>query len=330
MPNEYGYWVEKDPVTGDYVYKRVEFLKSGDYVTGMIDPYGKLHKFSASVSTTPTSKSFHANACDYFIATAPPENWVWLSPNQLGVRINGRIQPLNHSVPDIFRKRADVADYLLEQNPQAAGRVQRAMNTRTYPTSCGIWKQYEEQTRSLEANKQSYPIGGNVISPLVEAYLTAMNPMVANVYRAMAREAEWEELQVARKLSPERYEYYNQLRRQARELANTRKLSHDWLHATNKQIWEAMVKEAGFTQDELTATSPYASSVVAAVSTISPEMGTLLSEELQRARSQLPTSVSHPITSPPDYDRSPPVGGGRVNQARRQSISQRYGLSLYA
>ncbi len=302
MPARIGYWVKKD-AQGRYYKLPVRFIyDTAGNLVGMVDPYGRVRGFHTTYSVHDHTHSFTANACDYLIATAPTDAFVWMGPNAIGVKtLNWGIVPLHHSVQDIFEKRADVADYLKSGRPE---------------TRCNSYTMGLKLRQAKEATPGSIPLGqaplpcsagpcpntraaviaepiqqhitaqtGNL---LIDAYVNILPPYFQGIFGAMYQEGVRQEMILKERLPPERYEYYQKLRARL----NALDLPFEVWHQYNQRIYKAMLREAGLTEEEMLASSPIMPQLAEQLGAIRPDLKEAILARIQQVRQgQLSTPV---------------------------------------
>ena len=295
-----GYWVEKTP-DGKYVKRPVTFyFDDAGNLVGMRDPNGNIRGFVTQYSVSGNTQRYFANACDYFIATVPAENWVWFTPNAVGFKdAAGRLHMLYHDVNDIFRKRADVADYLKTYHPTCFQYYAQQFglnpsSQRSTPTTRAT--ALEQASKLPQPSREYVPVGvapqpltttpatagdiartGNdLIDQFAQAMLSAAPPGFREVYNLMLQEGQRQELLLMQKLPPDRYQYYQKLRSQAAIYADQFPNSAEVFRKLNRAIYLAMLKEAGLTEQDMLKSSPYIPQLTQTVSSVNPQMGQLL------------------------------------------------------
>jgi hypothetical protein len=294
-----GYWVEKTP-DGKYVRRPVTFyFDNAGNLVGMRDPNGNTRGFVTQHSVSGNTQRYFANACDYFIATVPAENWVWFTPNAVGFRdATGRLHMLYHDVNDIFRKRADVADYLKTYHPTCSQyyaqqfRLGPSSQRSSPPTQATA---IEQASKLPVASREYVPTGvapqplattpatagelartGNVfIDQLAQAMLAGAPPGFREMYNLMLQEGQRQELLLMQKLPPERYQYYQKLRSQAAMYSDQFPNSAEVFRKLNRTIYLAMLREAGLTEQDMLKSSPYIPQLTQTLSGIDPRLGRL-------------------------------------------------------
>lgn len=278
MPVREGYWVEKD-VRGQYVKRPVQFFfdEQGNLL-GMRDPNGGVRQFYTHYSTSGRATSYFANACDYYIATVPTDRWVPVDPWRWGfIDANGRVWPLNHSIEDICRKRADVCDYIAKTygvRTPASGPVSRANQerektaTETGPryVGCAIFPQMRVNTR---ASSQLDPGMGVAVINMVEQFARAMvslaPPGMQQLFDAMWNEGMRQELILTQRLSDKDLQTYYRLRQMVNEAHTRGLITTEQFHALHNAIYRAAVRKAGLKEEELLSSSPYVPQLVQAL-----------------------------------------------------------------
>jgi hypothetical protein len=298
-----GYWVEKTP-DGKYVKRPVTFyFDDAGNLVGMRDPNGNTRGFVTQYSVSGNTQSYFANACDYFIATVPAEDWVWFTPNAVGFKdATGKLHMLYHDVNDVFKKRADVADYLKTYHPTCSQYYAQQFglnpsSQRSTPTTQAT--ALEQASKLPVASREYVPVGvapqplattpatagdlaktGNLImDQYARAMLAGAPPGFREIYNLMLQEGQRQELLLMQKLPPERYQYYQKLRAQAAIYSNqftNSTVSFDVYKRLNQAIYQAMLKEAGLTEQDMLKSSPYLPQLTQAVSSVNPQMGQLL------------------------------------------------------
>lgn len=304
MPVKVGYWTRRTSTGYEKLPVYFYFDDAGNLVA-MRDPYGNVKTFQTTVSQRPGMISYHANACDYIIATAPKEAW-FLMGGQACVRtgpLPTQYICLQHSLEDIAAKRPDVADYLgitPRAATQAVGRSVKQGQEVT-PKVGVTWPVYNnvptKATGTASQRADLYPLFKGIYDQFAQA-MTGTNPLFAALYRAMYEEGARQEEIVRQRLSPERYQYYLRLREQAGLVAQT----HEQYRAMTQAIWKAMVKEAGLTEQQLAQGSPYLPQIGQVLSQLMPQsqVGALVSQKVtQLAQGGTPVQgTSTPSTKP--------------------------------
>jgi len=292
-----GYWVEKTP-DGEYVKRPVTFyFDDAGNLVGMRDPNGNTRGFVTQYSVSGNTQQYFANACDYFIATVPAEDWVWFTPNAVGFKdATGKLHMLYHDVNDIFRKRADVADYLKTYHPTCSQYYAQQSglgpsSQRATPTTQAT--ALEQASKLPAASREYVPVGvapqplattpataGDLAqtgNPIMDQYARAMlagaPPGFREIYNLMLQEGQRQELLIMQKLPPERYQYYQKLRSQAAIYSNEFPNSDEVFRRLNRAIYLAMLKEAGLTEQDMLKSSPYIPQLTQTLSSIDPRMG---------------------------------------------------------
>lgn len=270
MPVREGYWVEKD-AQGRYVKRPVQFFfdEQGNLL-GMRDPYGGVKQFYTQYSVSNKVHSYFANACDYFIATVPTDRWVPVDPWRWGfVDANGRVWPLQHSIEDICRKRADVCDYIRKTygvrvpgttvNSQANTiREQTATATGPKYVGCAIFPQMRVNTPATNKIDPGLGVGMiNLIEQFARAMVSMGPPGTQELFNAMWNEGMRQELILTQRLSDKDLQTYYRLRQMVNEAHTRGEITNEQFHALHNAIYRAAVRKAGLTEEELLTSSPY-------------------------------------------------------------------------
>ena len=297
-----GYWVEKTP-DGEYVKRPVTFyFDDAGNLVGMRDPNGNTRGFVTQYSVSGNSVSYTANACDYFIATVPAQDWVWFTPNAVGFKdANGQLHMLYHSVDDIFKKRADVTDYLKTYHPTCfqyyaqKSALKPSCQTSNCPASQATALKEVSQlpkpsqeyiptgvapqplaTTSATAGKLAQT-GNCLLDKFAQAMLAAAPPGFREVYNLMVQEGARQELILAQKLPPERYQYYQELKKKAIVYTNQfpGRYGDELFKQLNRAIYLKMLQEAGLTEQDMLKSSPYIPQLTQTLGSINPSIGQL-------------------------------------------------------
>jgi len=287
MRTRVGYWVEKLP-DGTYQKRPVTFyFDDAGNLVGMRDPNGNMRGFVTQYSITKNARSYSANACDYFIATVPTERWAWAGPNAVGFFDDfGSFHLLYHSVEDIFRKRADVADYLTREKPTCWSKRPRAVtqataveSQRSLPEPSREYTPVGVAPKALAATPGGYGLEstGNALADSIAQWMLASAPPgFREIYNLMLAEGKRQEMILKERLAPERYEYYQRLRSQVAMAEASGEISKEAEKEYLKRIYQAMVKEAGLSEEELLRSSPFIPQLTNTLRQVDPRIGQLV------------------------------------------------------
>ncbi|MCS7240587.1 MAG: hypothetical protein NZ651_05015 [Candidatus Bipolaricaulota bacterium] len=294
MRKQTGFWVERTP-NGGYRRLPVEFFfDSMGNLIGMRDPQGNLKQFETTYSVSPTGQYYHATACDYFIATVPAERWVPISPFQWGfIDDTGRVWPLQHSIEDICRKRADVCDYLARRynvyvpgskpNSPATG-VQA--ETQPQPRYVGCVPRVQNWPANTKATAQLDPMSQlpailSLIDQFAMALLAFAPPGFREAYQLMKQEGMRQELILQQRLGPEGYKEFLRIKERINDLHNRGLITDEQWHRLQNMAYKAAVRRAGLTEEELLVSSPYMPALAKALSQL-PQVGGTVSRALEQ------------------------------------------------